>query len=61
VNAPFYAFLRRERGAAFAARAVPWHLVYFACSGAGAALGLAQHVSEALAGRAASPAVEQHA
>lgn len=38
-NRPFYRFLRRLRGSRFALRAVPWHLLYFVCAGAGAALG----------------------
>lgn len=42
VNLPFYRFLRARRGLAFALRAVPWHLLYYACAGAGFALGAAR-------------------
>ena len=39
VNMPFYAFLARRRGVAFAAAAVPWHWLHYLCGGAGFALG----------------------
>ena len=35
LNLPFYRFLARERGAAFAVASFPLHLVYFLCAGAG--------------------------
>lgn len=44
LNVSFYAFLWRTRGAGFAVRAVPWHLVYFGCSGVGAAVGLIRYL-----------------
>ena len=40
LNAPFYRYLARVRGVYFALCAVPWHAVYAACSGLGAALAL---------------------
>jgi GT2 family glycosyltransferase len=43
-NRPFYRFLRERRGRRFALRAVPWHLLYFACAGAGATLGAFRHL-----------------
>lgn len=39
LNLPFYRYLRQIRGRRFALCAVPWHLLYFASAGAGAALG----------------------
>lgn len=38
-NAPFYRYLRQIRGAGFVARALPWHVVYYACAGAGFVVG----------------------
>jgi GT2 family glycosyltransferase len=35
LNRRFYAFLRRERGLAFALAAFPLHILYFACGGVG--------------------------
>jgi glycosyltransferase involved in cell wall biosynthesis len=43
LNGTFYAFLRKERGAAFALRALPWHALYFAYSGLGFAIGAARY------------------
>jgi hypothetical protein len=39
LNAPLYRFFRDVRGTAFAAKAIPWHAVYYVCCGVGAGLG----------------------
>lgn len=41
LNAPFYRFLARKRGVAFAAASVPPHLVYYGCCGISVVLALA--------------------
>ena len=41
LNGSFYRFLARKRGTAFAAGAVPLHLVYFLCCGASVVIALA--------------------
>lgn len=43
-NLPFYNFLARKRGWSFAARAVPWHWLYYAYGGLGFAVGTARHL-----------------
>jgi hypothetical protein len=42
-NAPFYAFLRRERGLAFTLRAIPLHLLYYLNNGLAVAYGWLAH------------------
>lgn len=44
LNAPFYRYLRQVRGFGFAARAVPWHAVHYACAAAGLGIGTARHL-----------------
>lgn len=51
LNAPFYRFLWRTRGAAFAARAMPWHGLYFLYSGLAFLVGLGRHAGRRLAHR----------
>jgi GT2 family glycosyltransferase len=43
LNLDFYRFLAARRGAWFALRAIPLHLVFFLCCGVSFAIGLAQH------------------
>ncbi|GAB5536303.1 MAG: hypothetical protein Rubg2KO_25520 [Rubricoccaceae bacterium] len=40
LNFPFYKYLARRRGVGFALRTLPWHMLYYGCSGAGFALAL---------------------
>jgi hypothetical protein len=44
INRRFYAFFARERGALFAVRVVPLHVLYYLYSGVALALGVARHV-----------------
>ena len=39
INWPMYRYFSHLRGPVFAARTVPWHWIYFICSGAGFVLG----------------------
>ena len=48
LNRKFYNFLHRRRGAVFMLKAIPWHALYYACSGAAFALGAARHVRSTL-------------
>jgi glycosyltransferase involved in cell wall biosynthesis len=41
LNAPFYRFLARRRGVAFAVSALPLHLLYYTCCGLSVAIALA--------------------
>ena len=59
LNAPFYRFLAARRGAAFAARAFPWHVAYFLCAGAGYGAARAAHAFDATAARRASPVLPE--
>lgn len=43
LNVRFYRFLHQKRGIRFAACAVPWHAVHYACAGVGFAVGAARH------------------
>jgi glycosyltransferase involved in cell wall biosynthesis len=45
INRRFYAFFARERGAWFAARVVPLHVLYYLYSGVALAIGVARHVT----------------
>jgi len=40
LNFPFYKYLARRRGLGFALQTLPWHMLYYGCSGAGFALAL---------------------
>lgn len=40
LNYPFYKYLTHRRGLGFALRTLPWHMLYYGCSGAGFALAL---------------------
>ena len=40
LNFPFYKYLAQRRGVGFAVRTLPWHVLYYGCSGAGFALAL---------------------
>lgn len=44
LNAGFFAFLARRRGAAFALRAVPWHVLFYAYNGVAFLIGLGRHL-----------------
>ncbi len=44
INRRFYAFFARERGAWFAVRVVPLHVLYYVYSGVALAIGVARHV-----------------
>jgi glycosyltransferase involved in cell wall biosynthesis len=54
LNWPFYRFLDRKRGIAFAAASVPLHLVYFACCGLSVAIALGYWYAPRWGGRAQS-------
>ena len=54
VNRGFYRFLARIRGVPFALGAVPLHLVYFLCGGAGFVVGLVCKLWETRTGRRAA-------
>jgi len=41
LNVPFYRFLARKRGVAFAAASVPLHLIYYLCCGASVVIAMA--------------------
>jgi hypothetical protein len=47
LNGPMLRYFRARRGGAFALRACAWHLVHDACSVAGLAVGLIQHIRAA--------------
>lgn len=57
LNASFYRFLKRKRGLRFMLGAIPWHALYYGCSGLGFLLGTARH----LAGSRAQPFEERPA
>ena len=44
INRRFYAFFARERGALFAVRVVPLHVLYYLYSGVALVIGIARHV-----------------
>jgi glycosyltransferase involved in cell wall biosynthesis len=44
LNGSLYRFFWEKRGLPFAVRAVPWHWLYFLCSGLGFALALGRHL-----------------
>ena len=48
MNREFYSFLQRRRGTGFMLKAIPWHALYYACSGAAFALGAAHHIRRTL-------------
>lgn len=55
-NAPFFRFLRRRRGGAFALRAAPWHLLHATTAGLGCVLGIAAHLWDGPQPGASTPA-----
>lgn len=44
LNRRFYSFLQQRRSSAFMLKAVPWHAVYYACSGVAFTIGAARHI-----------------
>jgi GT2 family glycosyltransferase len=44
LNAALYRFFWSKRGLLFALRAIPWHWLYYVCSGAAFGLGLVRHL-----------------
>lgn len=60
LNAGFFTFLARRRGAAFALRAVPWHVLFYAYNGVAFLLGLGRHlIRTAGPGTGAAPIFER--
>jgi len=49
LNRGFYFFFGRERGALFALRVLPFHLLYYLYSGVALAIGVGRHVGRRLA------------